>query len=186
MARGEEVSATARRGRVWPWTVGAIAVLIAAGAVVAVVVASNAARRTGVTAPSAESTATAQAIAVSDFLTAYVKGDATAIEAHVTARSRPWTAPAVHLPAGVSAQDAAAALAPARDGTSLVIDVPFVVNLRLTGDEKAPSGTVTVVVTRSGSSPQEVSVGVVLTGGRWLVDTIGGVTAADGIARVAP
>ena len=175
-----------RARRVWPWVVGAVTVLIAGGAIAAVVMLSNPARRGGTTGATTETTATAQAFAVSDFLAAYVKGDAAAIETHVTVRSRPWTAPALRLPAGVSPDAAASAIAPSREGDSLALDVPFVVHLRLTGDGKAPTGTVTTIVTRSGASAQEATVGVVLSGGHWLVDSIGGLPAAEGIARVAP
>jgi hypothetical protein len=126
-----------------------------------------------------------QSLAVAAFIKAYVKDDAATMEKLVTPRNIPWDAPPPALPPGVSTDTVASFIDPYRAGPEVVIGNPLVVEVRMTGDGREPTGTVTAVISTRKQPTRTVEVGVVLASGRWLLDTIDGRPVVDSVHSLA-
>jgi len=133
-----------------------------------------------------DAAAISQSLAVAAFLKAYVKDDAATMEKLVTPASVPWTAPPPTLPPGVSTDTVASFIEPFREGGQVVIGNPLVLEVRMTGDGKEPTGTVTARIEVRKQRTRTVAVGVVLDQGRWLVDTIDGAPAVKAVKAFVP
>ena len=129
---------------------------------------------------------TRQSLAVAAFLKAYVKDDAATMEKLVTPTSVPWTAAPPALPAGVSTDTVASFIEPFHENGQVVIGNPLVLEVRMTGDGREPTGTVTARISTRKQAARTVMVGMVLDNGTWLVDTIDGVPAVKAAKALTP
>ena len=62
----------------------------------------------------------------------------------------------------------------------------MVLEVRMTGDGREPTGTVTARIETRKQPTRTVSVGVVLVQGRWLIDTIDGAPAVKAVKSLTP
>ena len=122
-----------------------------------------------------------QSLAVATFLKAWVKNDSKTMEKLVTPASIPWTAGPPALPPGVSTDTVASFIEPFRENGQVVIGNPLVIEIRMTGNGKEPTGTVTARITTRKQAPRTVHVRVVKHGGTWLIDSIDGVPAVKAV-----
>jgi hypothetical protein len=167
---------TWNRRSVWI-TVAVVAVILAAVVAAAIYMGSSSPKPT--VAPNTP--AIDQALAVAGFLKAYVRDDPATMERLVTARNIPWDAPPPTLPPGVSTDTVASFIEPFREGDQIVIGNPLVIEVRMAGDGKEPTGTVTARISTRKQPTRTVRIGLVLSGGRWLVDTVDGVAAVKAV-----
>jgi hypothetical protein len=124
--------------------------------------------------PGTDTPAVSQSLAVAAFLKAYVRDDAATMEKLVTKRNTPWDAPPPTLPPGVSTDTVASFIEPYRENGQLVIGNPLVLEVRMSGDGKEPTGTVTAEISARKQPARTVKIGLVLVDGKWLVDTVDG------------
>ena len=164
------------------WIIAAVVVVAVAIGAVLVLGGTVSQRPT----PSPDSPGVQQSLAVAAFLKAYVRDDASTMEKLVTPASVPWTAPPPALPPGVSTDTVASFIEPYRESGQVVIGNPLVLEVRMTGDGKEPTGTVTARIEVRKQPTRTVAVGVVLDNGRWLVDTIDGVAAVKAVKSLTP
>jgi hypothetical protein len=173
------MSTPSRRGDRGLWiALAVVALVVVAGIAVAIYLAAtgNQPRPAG-----ADTVATKQSLAVAAFLKAYVKDDAATMEKLVTSRNIPWKAPPPALPAGVSTDTVASFIEPYRENGQVVIGSPLVLEVRMSGDGKEPTGTVTAEISARKQPARTVAIGMVLKDGRWLVDTVDGRPVAKAV-----
>ena len=136
--------------------------------------------------PAPQTTSVKQSLAVAAFLKAYVKDDAATMGKLVTKKNVPWNAPPPALPPGVSTDTVASFIEPFQENGQVVIGNPLVLEVRMVGDGKEPTGTVTARISARKQPVRTVKVGLVLQDGHWLIDTVGGkpaVKAVDSLAQ---